>query len=81
MSKRWQLQEAKSHFSELVDRVLEEGPQTVTRHGEPVVVIVPYSEFRKRGARKGNLIEFFQSSPLKGVQLDLTREETWDREL
>lgn len=34
--------EVKTHFSEIVDRVLREGrPITVTRRGKPVVDIVP----------------------------------------
>jgi antitoxin Phd len=41
MQHTWQLQEAKNRFSELVDLSLSEGPQIVTRHGKPVVQIVP----------------------------------------
>ena len=40
MSTVWQVQEAKNHFSEVIDRALSEGPQTVTRHGKPVVRVV-----------------------------------------
>ena len=36
----WQVQEAKSRFSELIDRAIEQGPQVVTRHGKAVVRIV-----------------------------------------
>jgi len=35
----WALQDAKAKFSEVVDRALTEGPQHITRHGRPVVVI------------------------------------------
>ncbi len=38
-SKTWPLQEAKAKFSELVRRAHTEGPQTVTLHGEPSVVV------------------------------------------
>ncbi len=41
----WQLQEAKQRFSELVRRALEEGPQTVTRRGEEVVVVIQRRNF------------------------------------
>lgn len=37
--RRWPLQEAKAKFSELVRRAQSEGPQTVTVHGQPTVVI------------------------------------------
>lgn len=41
----WQLQDAKQRFSELVRRTLSDGPQTITRHGEAVVVVVPAADF------------------------------------
>jgi antitoxin Phd len=43
----WQLQDAKSRFSELVTQSLREGPQLVTRRGEEAVVIVAAREFRR----------------------------------
>ncbi len=35
----WSLQEAKAKFSEVVRLARTEGPQTVTVHGEPAVVV------------------------------------------
>ena len=43
----WQLQEAKAKFSELVQKAIDEGPQTVTRHGKEVVVIVSAKDFAR----------------------------------
>ena len=40
-SSTWQLHEAKDHLSEMIHAVKERGPQTITRHGVPVVVMVP----------------------------------------
>jgi antitoxin (DNA-binding transcriptional repressor) of toxin-antitoxin stability system len=37
MGMEWQLQQAKAKFSELVQKAIGEGPQTVTRHGKPTV--------------------------------------------
>jgi len=42
---KWQVQEAKQRFSELVQRALDEGPQTVTRHGDEVVVVLSKREY------------------------------------
>ena len=39
----WSLQEAKAKFSEVVRRAQDEGPQTVTVHGEPTVVVTAIS--------------------------------------
>lgn len=41
----WQLHDAKAHFSDLVRRAREEGPQRVTVYGEDTVVIVSAEEF------------------------------------
>ena len=43
----WQLQDAKSRFSELVDRTLAEGPQLVTRRGAEAVVVMAAPEYRR----------------------------------
>ncbi len=40
----WQVQEAKNRFSELIEAALAQGPQVVTRHGKPVVKIVPLND-------------------------------------
>ena len=37
----WQLQEAKNRFSEVISAAEHDGPQTITRHGQPVALIVP----------------------------------------
>lgn len=76
----WQLQEAKSRFSELVDRTLDDGPQVVTRHGRPVVVVVAYDDYQTL-TRPGNLSEFLLASPLAGAELDIERDRSLPREI
>jgi len=43
----WQLQTAKNRFSEVVNRAITDGAQTITRHGKPVVVVMSQEEFRR----------------------------------
>lgn len=76
----WQLQEAKSRFSELVDRTLEGEPQVVTRRGKPVVVVVPYETYQTL-TRPGNLSEFLLTSPLAGAELEFERDRSRPRDL
>jgi len=59
----WQLQEAKAKFSQLVQKALDEGPQTVTRHGKEVVVVLSLSEYEKLKQRKPSLKEVLTSGP------------------
>lgn len=44
---KWQLQDAKSRFSELIDDTLEKGPQVVTRRGVDTAVMVSIDEWQK----------------------------------
>jgi prevent-host-death family protein len=55
MDTPWQLQDAKTHFSELVDAALEGKPQHVTRRGKSAVVVVSAEDYDRlqRGARSG----------------------------
>lgn len=69
----WTVAEAKSRFSEVVDRARSEGPQRVTRYGRPAAVIVSSEEWERRTARRGSLHDFLASSPLRGSGIDLTR--------
>jgi prevent-host-death family protein len=43
--KAWQIQEAKARFSELLRASLEDGPQTVTRRGVPLAVLVSVEQW------------------------------------
>ena len=62
MSAIWQVQQAKNHFSEVIDRALTEGPQTVTRHGKPVVRVVAVQDDAEPRADDG-FLEFLLSMP------------------
>ena len=43
----WQLQTAKQHFSELVERARRDGPQVVTKHGKEAVVVISAEDYRR----------------------------------
>lgn len=81
MKRLWQLQEAKNRFSQVVNRALEEGPQTITRRGKEVVVVISSEEFEEMKKSQPSLVAFFRQSPLVGVELDLERDRSLPREL
>jgi prevent-host-death family protein len=66
------LQDAKARFSELVRKVLSEGPQHVTVHGRDVGVVIAAEEFRRlKGSRTGqSLIDAIQSSPYRDADIE-----------
>ena len=74
MPTSWQLQDAKNRFSELVDDALRDGPQMVTRRGDPVVVVVSVETWRRLAGPSPSLKDFLRAAPLDGVELDLSRE-------
>ena len=75
MKNHWQLQEAKSRFSEVVDEALSHGPQKITRYGEEVVVILSTKEFRRLTRPKGDIVAFFSQSPFAEADIDLSRSK------
>jgi prevent-host-death family protein len=79
----WAVAEAKARLSELIDRALAEGPQTITRNGRTAVVVVSEQEWQRKTRRKGNLAEFFATSPLRGsgLRIERTRDKPHELEL
>ncbi len=77
----WSVAAAKAKFSEVIDRALSEGPQTITRNGRSAVVVVAADEWERKTKRSGNLAEFFARSPLRGSRLRLDRMKDGPRDL
>ena len=71
----WTVATAKAHLSEVMNRALSEGPQTITRNGRKAVVMVSAEEWERKTKRKGSLVEFFANSPLRGSKLKLERSK------
>ena len=72
---RWQIQEAKQRFSELINRAQRDGPQVVTRHGAEVAVVIATEEFHRLSKDEGAFKDFLASGPDWDL-LDLDRDRT-----
>jgi len=59
----WQVQEAKQRFSEVLRAVENEGPQTITRHGEEVAVLIDINEYRRLAGPKKDLKKLLLGPP------------------
>jgi antitoxin Phd len=79
MNNIWQLQEAKSKFSEMVERTLVNGAQIITRRGRKTVVILPFEEYERLTECTNTLAQFFLSSPLVGSDLRIERDKSTSR--
>ena len=71
---KWQIQEAKARFSEMVERTLKEGPQTVTRHGKPVAVLVKADQYQRLRAGGKTFKALLASAPLHGLEIRRSHE-------
>ncbi|MFW6181661.1 MAG: type II toxin-antitoxin system Phd/YefM family antitoxin [Spirochaetota bacterium] len=69
--------EAKTHFSQLLQRVLNGERITITRHGVPVAVLQPYVPVQQDDAASviAELREFRRKHLLEGLSLRELREE------
>lgn len=82
MNSVWQLQEAKNRFSEVVDEALTHGPQTVTRHGREVVVILSMEEYKRIKQPQKNIVEALMQIPQEyRVELDISRAPDYGRDI
>jgi prevent-host-death family protein len=78
MTMQWQIQEAKAKFSELVQKAIDEGPQTITRRGKDVAVVLSAAEFELMKKRQVDFKELLAAAPLEGI--DLERDKSMPRE-
>ncbi|MGP8330213.1 MAG: type II toxin-antitoxin system prevent-host-death family antitoxin [Methanosarcinaceae archaeon] len=66
----WQLQEAESKFSEVIEKALHNGPQEITKRGKTTVIILSKKEYLMLKRKQDSLVEFFKQSPLAGFSID-----------
>ncbi len=74
MAKEWPLHEAKARLSEVIDVSIRQGPQTVTRHGRPVALVVGADDFRRLSRIGRDFKAFLLVAPLRGLNLVRSRD-------
>jgi prevent-host-death family protein len=62
----WQVQEAKTRLSEVIERARTEGPQTITRHGAARAVVLSIEDYDALAAHKPD----FKAHLLGGPKFD-----------
>jgi antitoxin Phd len=62
----WQVQEAKTRLSEVIERARTEGPQTITRHGAARAVVLSVEDYNTLAAHKPD----FKTHLLGGPKFD-----------
>ena len=69
----WPLQEARTHFRDLVDNALDEGPQRITRHGKQAVIVVSEEEWNRRATAPRTFGNLLAECPLQVDELPRRR--------
>lgn len=77
----WSVADAKARLSELLDRVINDGPQAITRRGREIAIVVSVEEWHKKNSRSGSLAEFLAASPLHDSGLDIERADAPARDV
>ena len=66
----WQLQTAKQKLSEVVDRAVAEGPQTISRHGRETAVVVSVQDYRRLTGDDGFKDYLLAGPSLEAIDLE-----------
>jgi antitoxin Phd len=74
----WQLQEAKARLSELV-RAATKAPQVITVRGKEEVVVMSKEDYAAVIRPEESLFDFLRKSPLRGMDLDVSRNPSKSR--
>ena len=79
MQRKWQMQDAKAKFAEVVRRANSEGPQIVTYRGADTAVVMSMDEYRKLAGTTPNFRDHILNGPkLADEFVDLINERSKD---
>jgi len=76
----WQVQEAKTRLSEVIEEANTKGPQIITRHGSERAVILSIAEYRALAAHKPDLRAYLLGGP-KVDNFEITRDRDPGRDV
>ena len=79
MPSKWQMQDAKAKFAEVVRRAQSEGPQVVTHRGADTAVVLSIEEYRRLKGERPSFLEHILNGPkLDDEFVDLINERSRD---
>lgn len=77
----WPLRDTNDTLAPIVDEARRSGPQIITEDGQATAVVISIEDYQRLAGRTESLLEFFQNSPLRGVDLDLSRDDDTGRDV
>jgi antitoxin Phd len=76
----WQVQEAKTRLSEVIEQARTEGPQTITRHGTERAVILSVEDYRALVAHRPDFKSYLLGGP-KVDEFEIERDRDTGRKI
>jgi antitoxin Phd len=76
----WQVQEAKTRLSEVIEEANHNGPQIITRHGSERAVILSIADYRNLTANKPDFKAHLLGGP-KVDKFEIKRERDTGRKI
>ena len=76
----WQLQQAKTKLSEVIEEANTKGPQIITRHGAQRAVVLSVAEYRALTANKPDLRAYLLGGP-RVDSFEIVRDADLGREI
>ena len=71
----WQVQEAKTRLSEVIEEARGKGPQIITRHGTERAVVLSIEDYRALTAHKPDLKAYLLGGPkVDSFEIDYDRD-------
>ena len=78
----WQLQQAKTRLSEVIEEAHGRGPQIITRHGAERAVVLSMEDYRALTAHKPDLKAYLLGGPkVESFEIDYDRDTGREVEL
>jgi antitoxin Phd len=62
----WQVQDAKTRLSEVIERARAEGPQMITKHGKECAVVLSIEDYRVLVAHRPDFKSYLLEGPKVG---------------
>jgi antitoxin Phd len=76
----WQIQQAKTRLSELIEDADTKGPQIITRHGTERAVLLSIKDYRALSAHQPNLKQYLLGGP-KVESFEIPRDRDSGRDI
>ena len=77
----WQVQEAKTKFSEVLEEAARSGPQIITKHGKKRAVVISIEDFERLHRREPDPFVLFLMNGPKVEDFEIERDKDPGREI